>query len=183
VKAADPVHGASITTSASVSYEALPWYERFRLLKVLVRLPHKPVLFRYADDGQEIVLLGTSQAIYSVNAKEGLRLAANQVPAYLRYFAENGEMSRTEIFEAPDEPRWLAAAAADPQMAQLKGAAQLLIHPVQVVPIGEAFRAIATAIEDCQLLNLVLEVEADGRVREVSRSVLLEDVPVPYLGI
>ena len=184
VRAADVVHGPSITDAATTSHEDLPWYRRFRLLEVLLRLPHKPIVIRYADDGQEIVLLGSSYAIYGVNAREGLRLGAEHVSRYLRFFFANSEMARTQIVESPDEPMWLRHASEEPEMAQLKQVAQSLIRPMHVVPAGEGgYRVIITAIQDRRLLNMVLDVQADGRVSELSRSVLLENIPVPYLGI
>jgi hypothetical protein len=162
-----------------------PFYQRFQLLRVVVHLPHKPVRFLYADDGTQLVKVASAQDVYEVNDREGLKLDASQVPAYLRFFlaCTTTGLSALRLAEREEDALWVDAADYDSSLKPLKQQAMTLIHPALVTPLPDGgYRVVATAIEQRILKQLILRISVSGRVETDNQTVLLEDIPVPYMG-
>jgi hypothetical protein len=183
IGAADPTAAATVNRDSEATVEPLPFHQRFRLLKVLVPLPHKPLLFRFADDGERVIRLDTPEGLYEVNALEPVQLAEPDVAAYVRSFLANGGFRQYRLVERAEEVPWLPASATVPELAAARAACAPLVHEVRVARTDGGFRAAATVLEQRTLLTLVMEVTPDGRVSFVDRVVLAEGVPVPYVGL
>jgi hypothetical protein len=110
----DPVHAEMMGRYATTfSVDALPFYQRFRLLRAHVALPYQDLVFPYADSGAEIVpLTGEPADVYRVNEAEGLRLTEAQLVPYLRFFLKHtagGSMPHRQAVEEADELEWRRA--------------------------------------------------------------------------
>ena len=179
--AADPELSSVAGRRREVRSADPPWWPGIQVVEVIVFLPHKPLLFRYALSPSRVIPLGSSSAFAAVNAAVGLQLEAPQVPSYLRFFIASTEHRAMQVVERPDEPLWFGSADTDPAEASLKTAAQGLIQPISVIALGDGYRCELNAIDYRELLSVVFDVTPDGRVTLVSRNVLMESLPVPYV--
>lgn len=163
--------------------EPTPFYGEVRVLHVLVRLPYKVLEFHYADDGRTARVLASPEDVYAVNRREQLRLPASHVPAYLRFFFGLFARKGPAIVEAANEARWFPLLDDETELKDRRAASEALIHPARVSPLPRGgYEAVATAIEQRTLLELVLAVSGDGQVVVAQRRTLVEGIPVPYLG-
>jgi hypothetical protein len=186
IAAVDPVHAETMGRQPTTfEVQPLPFYRRFRLLTANVALPHRPLRFRYADDGSRAVTLnGTPEEVYQVNQAEGLALTADDVPAYVRFFLDVAGGPGRELVESPSDPAWLPASDADPALKARRSAASGQIRPLQVSPDGSGFRVTAIALQGdpnftrTDLVRLELRVSADGRITIAAPAVLQAEVPV-----
>jgi hypothetical protein len=186
ITAVDPVHAETMGQQpTTLEVEALPFYKRFRLLTANVALPHRPLRFRYADDGSRAVYLnGSPEAVYQVNAAEALALAADQVAPYLRFFLDVAGGEGRQLVESAEDPAWLPASESDAALKARRAAATGQIRALQVAPDGAGFRVTATVLQGdphftrADLVELPLTVGADGRVTLGTARVLQADVPV-----
>ena len=64
-------------------YEPLTFYDRFVLLWMCPQWSPHAVARCYADDGNQLIAIHSARTAYAVNRAAGLRLTAQQVPAYL----------------------------------------------------------------------------------------------------
>jgi hypothetical protein len=185
IAAADPGSGSLMRAHNSAFMEQpLPFYRRFRAVLITVRLPERPVELRFADDGNEAIPVASAAGIYAVNAREGLRLDADQVAPYFRFFYANTAGRTRYLVESGDRVPWFDAADMDAELEQRKVAARALIRPINVVATSDGrFRVTATAIDQKTLLRLSYVVSADGRVEAAEPIELLEGIPVPYVGL
>ena len=74
----DPVTADTMRSHpTTLSWQALPFYRNFRILRAAVSLPHRALEFHFADDGTRIIVLRSDpKNIHDVNAGESLHLAA-----------------------------------------------------------------------------------------------------------
>ncbi len=160
--------------------ESLPFYQKFKLLRATVNLPHRPIQFRYADDGSRIVVLDAGpDRIYEVNKLENLRLKDFDVLPYLRFFLENSGGKPVRIVEAEKEVNWLDGSSHEPEAQSLKARCASLIHPAKVAPSKEhGFFVNATGIRGRNLLEFSARVRPSGQVEPLGERVLAENLPI-----
>lgn len=177
----DPVHADTMSRQPTTfTTQPLSFYGRFHLLTADVMLPHRPIQFRYVDDGKEVVVLGgTDEDIYKVNAKEALSLQASQVPEYVRFFINNTGGTGRIVVEKPSDVPWRGDVDTTPELATKKAEASARLKPVRVTPGAEGFQAVALVLEDDVLQELTLAVGKDGHVDTLKSQVVLSSLPVP----
>jgi hypothetical protein len=162
--------------------EALPFYRKVKLVRAQVDLPHRPLEFRYADGGPQLVYLsGDPGDVYRANDLDGLALGEGQVGAYLRFFFEvtrGPEGRQQELAEGPGDLVWLPGTESDAGLKAARTRATGLLRPVRVSAAAGGYGVIAAVAEGRRLLELTLRVDAKGRVTVESTKVLLEDLPV-----
>jgi hypothetical protein len=177
----DPVHADTMSRQPTTfSTQPLSFYGHFKLLTADVMLPHRPIQFRYMDDGRQVVVLtGREQDIYNVNAREKLSLDASQVPEYVRIFIANtGGTGRRVVESAADVP-WRGDVDTTPALATKKAEASSRLQPLRVTPAAEGFQVVALVLEDDTLHELTLAVRKDGHVDTTRSQVELSSLPVP----
>jgi hypothetical protein len=182
IRAVDPVHADTMSRQPTTfTAEPLPFYRRFKLVRAAVSLPHRPLEFRYADDGEKAVpLTGKPEDVYRVNEAEGLALAEAQVADYVRFFVGHtrGDEER-EVAERPADLQWLPGTETDADLKAARARASGLLKPLAVSSAGGGYRVTATVVEGRKLSELVLAVDVHGRVDVESARVLVPDLPVP----
>jgi hypothetical protein len=180
IAAVDPVHADTMRRQPTTfSSQALPFYKTFKLVKASIRLPHRPLEFRYADDGaQAIHLSGSADDVYRVNDAEHLQLAESAVPDYVRFFVANADSSSRRLVESPGDLVWLPATESEAGPKAARAAASSKIHALQVSKSGAGYKVSAVALEGKRLVELALSVAVNGRVTVDSTKTVAEDVPV-----
>jgi hypothetical protein len=159
-----------------------PFWPGIQVAAVEIDLGHKPQVFRYAIDAAQVMNLATAYDFETVGLRAGLNLERNWVPVYLRFFVSVTDR-KLQIVERPDEPRWLPSSQSDPIDGPIRRAAAERIHPVYVDDGASEYRAIATLIDsDRALHERNYKVTRTGSVELESDNVLMEDLPVPYVG-
>ncbi|RKG72120.1 hypothetical protein D7W79_29450 [Corallococcus exercitus] len=184
IERVDPVHAGTIQqnlAATAFTRQPLGFYQRFQLVTVDVRLPHRALRFKYADDGKVAVNLtpATAEAIYKVNQDEALSLEAAEVPAYLRFFVENTEGGKRRLVERAEDVQWLPATNTDAALGARKAEAVAKLHPVKVSDGPEGFQASALVLVGNQLLACDFTVRKGGKVQLVNQQVAAESLPVP----
>ncbi len=177
----DPVHADTMSRQPTTfSTQPLSFYGHFQLLTADVMLPHRPIQFRYVDDGKQVIVLGgKEQDIYKVNARESLSLEASQVAEYVKFFVANtGGTGRRVVEKSADVP-WRGDVDTTPELATKKAEVTSRLKPVQVSPGAEGFQAVAYVLEDDILQELTLAVRKDGEVETVRSQEVLTSLPVP----
>jgi len=171
--------GRNPTTFSS---DALPFYQRFRLLRATVDLPHTDLVFTYADSGAEIVpLTGEPADVYRLNEAEELRLTEAQLVPYLRFFLKHtagSAMPDRLLVEEAGELEWLSRTEDDAESKAARAAASAQVHPVRATRVGPGYRVVATVWANLVLAELTLRVDEAGRVTEEGARILCEDLPV-----
>jgi hypothetical protein len=181
IRAADPVHADTMSRQPTTfTAVPLPFYRRFKLVRAAVSLPHRPLEFRYADDGARTVpLAGTPEDVYRVNEAEGLALAEAQVADYVRFFLAHTRCDEErEVAERPADLHWLPGTETDADLKTARARASALLKPLAVSSAGAGYRVTATVAEGNKLSELVIDVDAQGRVEVQSAKVLAADLPV-----
>ncbi len=180
----DPVHADTMSRTPTVfTTQELSFYKKYRLVKVEVRLPHRPLQFRYADDGAQAVnlLSGSTQAIYRVNEEEALALDASQVPEYLKFFVAHAEGGKRKVVERAEDIFWLRATSTDKALGDKKADAVSKLKPVSVSTTDKGFETVALLQEDKQLSECTYLVSKSGRVQVLEQQVVVENLPVPVV--
>lgn len=177
----DPVHADTMSRQPTTfSVQPLSFYRRFKLLTADVMLPHRPIQFRYVDDGTQVVVLtGREQDLYAVNARESLSLEASQVPEYVRFFIANTGGTGRRVVETASDVPWRGDVDTSPELATKKAEATSRLKPLRVTPAAEGFQAVALVLEDDTLHELTLDVRKDGHVETPRSQVVLSSLPVP----
>ena len=182
IEASDKVHAETMEENPTeIVSEQLSFYKKFKLIRVIVRLPQRPLQFRYADDGKQAFVLGaTPEHIYKLNLEDGLRLRVEQVPAYARFFFENTNAGSLKIVESDQDFRWRQTVGGDATAKDLQQRARQIVHPVRVEPLPESggFRAVANAVRRTTLMEMSLRVSLDGHVQVESERTLAVNLPV-----
>ena len=180
IAAADPVHADTMRRQPTTfTTEPLPFYKSFKLVKASIRLPHRPLEFRYADNGAEAVhLSGSAEDIYRVNGMEHLQLSESTVPDYVRFFFANVESDGRRLVQQPGDVVWLPATESEAGAKAARASASAKIHPLQVSKAGAGYKVSAVALEGRRLVELALSVTADGRVTIDSSKTLADELPV-----
>ncbi|MBZ4419506.1 hypothetical protein [Myxococcus sp. RHSTA-1-4] len=180
----DPVHADTMSRQPTTfTSQPLSFYKRFKLLKAEVRLPHRALQFRYADDGKHVVNLtaGDPQSIYKINQDEGLALDASQVAEYVKFFVANTDGGKQKVVEGAADIVWLPATNTDAALGAKKADAVAKLHPVQVSQGAEGFEAVATVLMGSQLVETTFQVRKSGRVQPLKQQVVVEGMPVPVV--
>lgn len=181
----DPVHAETMRANPTeFVVKALPFYRRFRLVRAAVSLRHKPVEFRYLDDGMQVFVLGgQAEHIYQVNKLEGLSLTPAEVPSYARFFLENGGEGKIRVVEGVEDLWRLGEPRADSEAQRMMSEVRSKIHPVSVERISDGlFAAKATVFLSGHLGEIRIEVAQDGGVTIGQPSILVPDLPLPAVG-
>jgi hypothetical protein len=183
IRTVDPVHADTMgRRPTAFSVEPLPFYRRFALLRAAVDLPHRELEFRYADDGRQLVpLTGKPADVYRVNGLEGLALTPEQVPSYLRFFlavAGEDEAGPRDLAEWPGDLPWLPGTEDDASLMTARVGASARLRALTVSAQAHGYRAVVTVAQGRRLLELVLDVDAQGGVDVESSRVVFEDLPV-----
>lgn len=173
----DPVHADTMRERPTeVQTSPLPFYARHQLLRATVQLPHRPLVLEYLDDGDELVQLAGSPAdIYKANASERLKLAPEQVAAYLKFFVQRTE-PKARLVENAEDLTLLGGDEHAPAREQLVAA----LCPQKVERTDAGYRVTALVLTQRVLRERVYFVEPKGTVKEQSAKVLMENAPVPY---
>src|SRR5512133_1110455 len=130
IEAVDPAHAESMKQNPTTfEAHAVPFYRRFKVLKAVIRLPHKPVALAFADSGSELYPLNSEEDVQKVNGLEGLKLDANTAGPYVRMVVEL-TARKLQLAERADQVRWLPAAEKDPKLKAAKDEAAKKLHPV-----------------------------------------------------
>jgi hypothetical protein len=178
----DPVHADTMSRAPAVfTTQELSFYKKYRLVKVEVRLPERPLVFWYADDGAQAVnlLKDGAQAIYRMNEKEALALNAAQVPEYLKFFVAYTEGGKRKVVERDEDISWLRTISTNQALADKKAEAVSKLKPVRVSPMNMGFEAVALVKAGKQLLELTCVVRKNGQVDVLNEQVVMENLPVP----
>lgn len=184
IAAADPAHADTIAThDSAVAESAVPFWTRFRLVRVRTMLPHRPLDLRYADDGQRAIQIGYPAGLYAANKADGLTLdTPGMCAAYLRFWFEDGGERLTYLAESPDRMPWFRDdVMTDDDRAEQRAAVPWIRPMVVTVSPRGGFDAEAIAVCQRELLRLRLHVAPDGTVTVISREQLRESIPVPYV--
>lgn len=158
-----------------------PFWPGIQVAAVEIDLGHKPLLYRYAVTPTQVLNLATAYDFQTVNLLAGFSVELNWVPLYLRFFLDVTDR-KIQLVDRADAPRWLANSAGDPVMGPIRSQAEALIHPIYVSPEGATNRAIVTVIVNRGLYERAYDVTPLGEVTLASDTVLLEGLPVPYVG-
>ncbi|RKH40025.1 hypothetical protein D7X12_21990 [Corallococcus sicarius] len=185
IEQVDPVHAGTIKenlAATTFTRQPLGFYKRFQLVTVEVRLPHRALRFKYADDGKSAVNLtpATPEALYKVNQEEALTLEAAEIPAYLRFFVENTEGGKRRLVERAEDVQWLPATNTDPTLTAQKDAAAAKLHPIQVTDGEEGFKASAVVLVGNQLLACDFVIRKSGKVQLAKQQAVADALPVPF---
>ena len=183
IEAVDPAHAESMKQNPTTfETHAVPFYKRFKVLKALIRLQHKPVALAFADSGQELLPLNSEDDVYKVNGLEGLKLDANTAGPYVRMVLEL-TARKLQLAERADQVRWLPSTETDPKQRAAKDEAAKKLHPVRAMDGGGGSYAVSfTAVRsDRALVELEWTVAPDGRVTRGEEKVLVQTLPVPYV--
>ncbi len=177
--AADPGRAAILRSfPADVVPVSTPFYARARVVDVDVETTSGRIRYRYGLEGEAVVALGDRpEAVYELNAREGLALGRDAVRDYVRFFFDSVGGRKLRVVEQVEQIPWLKRAPDDPRPAAVKPEVQ----PVAVQAAAGGWRAAANALWDVMLVEVTLEVSANGRVQPVSQRLLadrLEIVPV-----
>ena len=183
IRAVDPVHAESMRPEdTTFAVAPVAFYRKHKLVRVEVDLPHHPLVLAYADDGSQVLpLSGKPEALYRVNDAEGLQLTEGQVAAYARFFlthTTNEHGDRREVVEAPGDLDWVKATETEAEAKADRAQASALVRPVAVSGVPGGYRVTAAVVEGVRLIEMVLRVDARGRVTQESTKVLLDGLPV-----
>ena len=181
---ADPARAETIAGhDIAVAEVPVPFWKRFRLVRVMVQLRYRPLLLRYADDGERAIAIGHKEGLYTVNREEGLILSTtSDAEAYVRFWFEDGGEPLAYLAEDAGQLGWFADEDMDDNERKAKEAARPLTHPVVVTEHpGGGFDVEAVAVDQRALVNYRLHVAGDGTVTVNERRTLVEGIPVPYV--
>jgi hypothetical protein len=183
IAAVEPAEAETIARNDTTFLERdLPFYKRHRLLIASVTLPYKVMTLTYVESDGKVLPLGSPSRIYQINADEELHLTEADVPAYTRFFLEHSGHHNPVIVESAEDVQWFTVRPDETQYLEARAAAERLIHPIEVSTLSRGFLVYATALVQRTLLELILTVSFDGHVDVLSRTTLVEAVPVPYGG-
>lgn len=180
---ATPFHAEMATRHPTeVTIESLAFYRRFDWVRILIFLPHRPLVLSYADDGAQMLFLGgTADDVYRVNRAEALQLTEGMVAPYVRFFlAATRGKSRT-LAEQPSDVPWLPATECDEALKAARASASARLHPLQVSTESDRYRVSATVVQEMRLIELSLNAARDGGVVVAGTTILMEDLPVSLL--
>jgi hypothetical protein len=180
IKIVDPVHAETMSRQPTTfTTQPLPFYKNFKLVKASIRLPHRPLEFRYADNGSKAFYLsGAVEEVYRVNDEEALGLTEGQVVPYVRFFFASTDGEKRRLVERPADVAWLPATEEDEALKAARADASQKIRPVTVSKVTNGYRVLATALQGNRLLELSLVVSSNGRVRFESTKALADNLPV-----
>lgn len=179
------VHGPTLASnSAEVSsLSASPVYPDVKLFEVDVQLRQRPLVLLVAEVAGELVLLGSSEGVETLNRRVGLELtSADEVAHYIRFWFWATSRGGESLVETSADLNWLPEVQTDPEMSSRSDRAAHLVRRVTVGhPAHGAYPAEVTALDQRTLELRHLRVLADGHVEETIREPLMEQVPVPYV--
>jgi hypothetical protein len=182
----DEVHASTMAENPTeFKAESLPFYKNFKLLRVTVDLPHRPLQFRYADNGSRLILLDDKpENIYEINKMEDLHLKEPNVVPYLRFFFENSGGDHFRIIEGENEINWLDDSGHKQQSKGLREQVNSLIHPAKIaaLPSDQGYFVNITGLRGQNLTEISTKVRHDGHVESLGERVLAPNVPVPQVA-
>jgi hypothetical protein len=182
----DEVHAETMMENPTdFKVESLPFYKKFKLLRVTVDLPHRPLQFRYADDGSRLIILdATPEHIYEINKLEDFELDRAHLVSYLRFFLANSGGDPMQIVETGREVNWLQLSSEDSERKALEDKGISLIHAARMTPLPDnaGFFANATGIRGRKLVEISVTVRTKGHVEIMGERVLVPDLPVAQVA-
>ncbi len=171
---------------------ATPFYRRTRILEGRAERWDTPVIYRYAEEltsdlragtiGKLLPINGTPERLGLINRKEGLKLAQDELPAYVRFFFENVGDSMLRIIESVEELPWADGVADDETWSDLYSQCRELVRPILAEGAGrDCWTVYACGHWDRHLVQVKLTVTAAGEVTPVEPRVLVEGLPFSAL--
>lgn len=180
-----PLHAGLLDdTSAEVrTLEAPTSLGAATLYEVILHARQRPIEMIVADVGDELVILGDPARVDHLAQHVGLHLdTRDDVVAYLRFWCRAATRHTDTLVESAADFQWIPGVTTDPDLrAHADRAARLARRVAVGHPAAGAFPAEVTMLEQRTLHLRQLHVGFDGHVDEISRQVLTEDVPVPYV--
>jgi hypothetical protein len=95
VRAVDPFFAQTIEEHPFEStFEEVPFWRKTRIRTITAKTFFRTVTRRYADDGERISAIASPDAIYAINAREGMELDDDTLAAYVRFFMQHAGVGR-----------------------------------------------------------------------------------------
>ncbi len=157
----------------------LPFYSGYRLIEMVARDTHPPVVRSFVEhnDGTLTLLDWTNEPVYALNQSVPISLSRETVGAYVKFFFTyiKGKHGRFLIVDNPDEIDWKD----EPPPAGRKALAKM-IEPLSILrtdPDG-TFHLQASMIFKDSLFAAKIAVDPAGLVTLYDEELLVEDIPV-----
>ena len=157
-------------------WQPLSFYRNFQLL--IVEPMHSPsaVFFCFADDGKQLMRLSSVPDVYAVNAVEKLKLTEDQVAPYLKFVLDDGVTQVwLNVVESIDD--LLPYAIVDGEFG-LTRMTEGMLEPVKVEKTATGYHAVLIALKTNYLVQVEVDVAADGTVTPVSEEIIARELPV-----
>jgi hypothetical protein len=163
---------------AVVSCGRLPFYRSHRLVRVRTLYADRPVVLHYADDGSELLPMGSPDHFQRVNAREHVTLEEDGVLDYLRVYAE--VTTGLRIVESDADLPWLAASRSSPAEIERRLQAAMRIGPAEIrTRADDGWAVVAPGVIRRELAAWLFAVRADGLVVLLDQRLLGTDLQVP----
>jgi hypothetical protein len=136
-----------------------------------------------ADVGDELIVLGDPTRVDRLARHVRLHLdTRDEVVDYVRFWCRAATRHTETLVESAAAFQWIPGVTTDPDLrAHADRAAHLARRIAVGHPAAGAFPAEVTMLDQRTLHLRQLHVGFDGHVEEISRQVLTDDVPVPYV--
>jgi hypothetical protein len=166
--------------ATEVSWRSLPFYNKYRLYRLINYATMPTFSLTYLSDGEEFITLdGTANPIYTANEKDPIRLNEMNVVAYLDFFFSNVQGSEGDVFLIKDPKKlpFLSALTKEQRESVYSG-----FKPLQVSQNAAAnhFRVSGTLYYGGGLISSSITVLPDGKLSFHDQSLLLNGIYFPY---
>jgi hypothetical protein len=153
------------------------------LYDVAIHARQRPIEMLVADVGDELIVLGDQTRVDHLARRVGLHLdTREEVVDYLRFWCRAARRHTETLVESAADFQWIPGVTTDPDLrAHADRAARLARHIAVGHPAAGAFPAEVTMLDQRTLHLRHLRVGFDGHVDEISRQMLTDEVPVPYV--
>lgn len=183
VRRVDPAVAPMLDSGHSVTTHRLQpsgVHRGVEFVRLEVRLAHPGPSFVCAWTPDGVVVLRNPESMVELNRRVGLRLESpDQLAAYLRTWFALVDPTRGVVVETPDELPWSPSLLDLPGSSEDVAQASALVHPIRIEGSGDGrFRVVVSVLQRRTLQSRVLDVDAEGAVRIVASTDLLDELPV-----
>ena len=166
--------------ATEVAFKNLPFYGRFKLLRLTNFATMPSFTMEYLSDGERYIPLdGTAAPVYEANDKDHIRLTESNVVDYLDFFFSHVQGADGDIFLVKDPHKLTFLQSFTPEQQQ----SLIQSHkPVRVVSDAtpHSFHVSGTLYYDGSLISATIHADADGKLSIFDQTLLLQGIHFPH---
>ncbi len=166
--------------STEVSWRSLPFYNNYRLYRLINYATMPTFSMQYISNGTEFLSVdGTANPIYTINEKDVIRLNEMNVIPYLDFFFSNVQGSEGDIFLIKDLKKmpFLESMTDEQKQSVIASFKPLKVSYDSTLHVH---RVSGTIYYGGGLIAATIVVDTDGKLAFQEQSLLLTGIHFPY---